>query len=268
MLKKLFIWFLAIFSLTAGQAANQQHFPTTIHIATEEYPPYTSSQLPHNGIAAHIITEAFALEGIKVVYEFLPGARSYKKATSGNADGTLPWVYRKEREAAFYYGEPVLEAGVDGFFHLKDFNFSWDSKNIDYAKISNLRVGGVLGYNYGKAFQEAEKSGLIEVSRVESVEQGFKMLLKGHLQLFFLEDKPGYYQLFSQFSKDNANKITHTKEEERVTMYTYLLLSKQAKYPEYFLSKMNKGIKKLHENGHYSKIMNDLHNGEYTIKQK
>ncbi len=67
-----------------------------IHIATEEYPPHTSQILKYNGLNCHIVTEAFALEGITVKYSFYPGKRAFLLAQQGKIDGALPWVWRKE----------------------------------------------------------------------------------------------------------------------------------------------------------------------------
>ena len=35
-----------------------------LHLATGEWPPYVSKGLQHDGVTAHIVTEAFAAEGI------------------------------------------------------------------------------------------------------------------------------------------------------------------------------------------------------------
>ena len=38
------------------------------------------------------------------------------------------------------------------FFHLKNTEFDWDG----YEDLKSLRVGGSIGYDYGKEFKEAE----------------------------------------------------------------------------------------------------------------
>ncbi|MDM8531100.1 transporter substrate-binding domain-containing protein [Anaerolineales bacterium HSG25] len=237
-----------------------------IRIATEEYPPYTSENMKHYGIASHIVTEAFALEGITVEYEFFPGSRSYKLAEQGEMDGSLPWVYREEREKDFYFGEPVVAGGDDGFFHLKDFEFSWDMEHPDYNDLAGVQVGGIISYNYGELFQNAEESGVIEVNRIATIPQAFKMLLTGRIEVLMLEDKSGYYQLQSNFTSEEIESITHTREEESQIMYNYLLLSKKAEKGEYYLEKLNSGIKKLRDSGQYDEFIAALGRGDYVIK--
>ena len=45
------------------------HAWRTLTIATTEYPPYTSTDMEHNGYINHIISEAFLRVGVDVVYE-------------------------------------------------------------------------------------------------------------------------------------------------------------------------------------------------------
>lgn len=58
---------IVIFSLSS--LANSE----TVRLANGEYPPYCSEHLPHYGIWSHIVTEAFALKGLTVEYEFFHG---------------------------------------------------------------------------------------------------------------------------------------------------------------------------------------------------
>ena len=69
-LKFLLAFFFISCCLSAG--ADQE----TIRLATEEYPPYTSKHLANYGLASHIVTDAFALEGVQTEYSFFPCARA------------------------------------------------------------------------------------------------------------------------------------------------------------------------------------------------
>ena len=242
-----------------------KEMPKTIHISAEEYAPYTSSTMKHNGIAAHIISEAFKTQGITVIYDFYPAKRSYRLAVEGLNDGTLPWVFREDRISFFYYGEIAMKAGIDGFFHFKDFDLEWDANNVDFSKVSHVRMAGVRGYNYGKDFQEAEKSKMINVHRVTKAEQGFKMLQAGHIQAFYMENIAGFHVLNKLLSKNKFKEVIHTTSDNSKSINYYLLLSKKSKNGKYFLEKMNKGIKILHKSGQYTQFLKDLKEGKYII---
>ena len=99
MKNRIFILFLVLCGLLLQNSRGQAQ--STIRIATEEYPPYTSQNLNHFGIDAHIVSEAFKTQGITVEYHFFPGARSYKLARTGTYDATLPWANPQDPKATF-----------------------------------------------------------------------------------------------------------------------------------------------------------------------
>ncbi len=103
----------------------------TIKIATEKWEPYTSESLKHHGIAARIVTDAFALEGVRVIYGFSPWLRGFKMTKTGEWDGTFPYYFKNERTEHFLYSDPLFD-GVVVFFHLKNRSFDW--KTYDYLK--------------------------------------------------------------------------------------------------------------------------------------
>ncbi len=67
---------LGAFNVLAKDSSIQTVSPERVSIATEEYPPYTSQILKHNGITSHIVREAFRAEGSELSYRFYPAARA------------------------------------------------------------------------------------------------------------------------------------------------------------------------------------------------
>ena len=92
--------------------------PDTIRLTNGEWPPYLSEHLEHYGVVSRIVTEAFALEGVKVEYGFFPWKQAYELAESGEWDGSLIWLRTPEREQYFYFSEPILQCNYV-FWHLK-----------------------------------------------------------------------------------------------------------------------------------------------------
>lgn len=85
---KLLIWFLLL--LLAGVGCQPAASPTPTAVAEPtsppatapltkirstngEWPPYLSENLPHYGLASHIISEAFAKKGLPLNMAFSPG---------------------------------------------------------------------------------------------------------------------------------------------------------------------------------------------------
>lgn len=258
------LWFVAVCLLGFSVWADDVVEPKTIvKIATEEYPPYTSKNLKHNGIDCHIIREAFALEGVDVVFRFYPGARAYMMAKSGQADATVPWAKRKGREDDFYFSDALIASDTEHFYFLKGTSFDWDPTEQDYNHLKGLRIGAVISYNYGEEFQTAEESGLIHVERVSTVEQNFKKLLLGKVDLVICQNRVGMHILQTKFTKNDIKKINHHPQNSDAVEYDYLLFTKKKKTSHNFLELFNKGLKKLKSSGKYDQYLTDLSEGKY-----
>ncbi len=241
----------------------------TIYIATEEYPPHTSEMLKYYGLDCHIVTEAFALEGISVKYRFYPPKRSLILARKGKVDGVMPWTWRKEREKDFHYPDPVLLKGiVYTFFHLKNFKFDWNPEKPNYNDLKGLTVGANLGYNYGEDFQLAEKFGLINVERVKTQVMNFKKLLASHIQLFIDDEAVGLYKLQSNFTLDEINRISYCQVNNLPSDSLYLLISKKSRKAGRFLEAFNKGLKRLRQSGKYDQFTEESKQGKYIIQNR
>jgi len=240
----------------------------TIVLSTEEYPPYTSKTLKHYGVANHIISEAMALEGINVEFKFFPTQRSYLTAERGEVAGSTVWVWRKVRERGFYYGESIMAAGRDGFFHKSGLNLKWDPANPDYSDVSGKTIVAIIGFNYGNLFMQAEQDKLIKVIRVANIEQAFRMLLAGRVELLMLQDVPGFHSLHMLFSAQEIKSLSHTVESTnpKFDEEYYLIVSKKADRAKSILAAMNRGLKKLKQSGRHAMLLGALKRGEYILE--
>ncbi len=68
-----------------------------------------------------IVTEAFALEEVKIEYGFFPWGRSLEYVKLGDWDATPYWSYNKNREKDFYHSDLILDDKTV-FFTSKVFN--------------------------------------------------------------------------------------------------------------------------------------------------
>ena len=151
----------------------------SIRLTNGEWQPYLSKDVPHFGIASHIITEAFALVGVEVEFGFFPWARSMKLAKEGTWDGSAVWGDSEERRRDFYFSEEVVPS-TWVFFHLAGTDFDWS----DYGDLQDLKVGGTVEYFYSDDFEAAEAAGVFRTIRGRSDEVGLQNLLKGRIDVF------------------------------------------------------------------------------------
>ncbi len=230
----------------------------TIRLTNGEWQPYLSKNAPHLGFASHVVTEAFALVGVKVEYGFFPWARAYKLAEDGTWDGTAVWLDSEERREHFHYSDAVVPSKV-AFFHLKDSGFDWKS----FEDLRDVKVGGTLKYAYGDEFDAAEKAGIIKTDRAQNDQLGLKKLLKGRIEVFPGEIMVTYAQIRDSLSKDEIAMITHHAKHIHEKSQ-HLLLSKKVPGNEELRDLFNEGLKKLKASGKYDQIIADALAGKYA----
>ena len=103
------IWLIPIFLLTSTGILAEE----TIRITIGEWAPYLSKDLKHYGVAARIVTDSFALEGVKVEYGFFPWARSKFLAQEGEWDGSAVWIHNAERAKDFLFSDSMFKSPFD-----------------------------------------------------------------------------------------------------------------------------------------------------------
>ena len=248
-LKQIFIIFLLL-CISNGIFAEE-----TIRLTNGEWLPYLSETLKHQGVASRIVTEAFALEGVKVEYIFLPWKRAYESARYGEYDGSVIWSLNPEREKDFYFSDVVIR-GISVFFHLKSYPFDW--KTIQ--DIKGVHVGGTLGYHYA-LLGEAEKKGIIKIQRAKTDKHNFSKLLYGHIEIFQLDREIGYYLLNKLFKPEEVQLFTH--HPKPIVRDTYhLILSKKNDKNKRLIVLFNKGLKRLRESGKIDQYIAESRRGE------
>ncbi len=226
-------------------------------IAATEGPPYQGEDLKYYGFEPHIVKEAFSLEGITVKFGFFPSSRAFNNAAEGSWDAIVGWVWSAEREKLFYYSDPT-RVGPLVFFHLKNFEFSWN----DFGDLKNIPIGLVHKNFYGKAFETAVQSEKLNIEKVPYELLNLRKLIKGRIRLTPINQDMGYYFIRSTFDLKTAKLFTHHTKPLKTSVY-HLLLSKKVKKNKRMLKLFNKGLKKLKESGRYSELLEQLQNGTY-----
>ncbi len=251
---KNFILFLTfVFSMYSNGYAQQ----STIRLANGEWEPYQSENLKYRGVASRIVTEAFALGGVRVEYDFFPWARSLELAELGEWDGTFLWFDTAERRKLFYVSDPLVDIQYV-FFHLKSYSFDW--KSIEDLK--GIYIGATIKYDYGETFQQAEAEGRIKVERAPNDEINFNKLFLGRIQIFPNDLDAGYEILNRQFSPEQARQFTYHKIPIRSAPH-HLLLSKKVASNQAMMDIFNRGLSQLKSSGKLDQYLAESRRGEY-----
>ena len=182
------------------------HAREIVRLTNGEWLPFQSENaLQHHGIISRIVTEAFAAQGIDVVYGFFPWKRSLHYARTGVWDGSLAWAKdRSDFKDDFYFSDPILTV-PKSLFYLK-------TTPLRYEKIkdlSGLAIGVSAGFTYGEAFDRAKREGVFTAQEVFDEAQNINKLLQGRIDAFAMEIDVAYYLLHNRFEPGEINRITY-----------------------------------------------------------
>jgi polar amino acid transport system substrate-binding protein len=228
-----------------------------MRLAVEEYPPFVTAFRKDQGLLTVIARAALKTQNITIKLYFLPGKRALSMAEQGTYDGSFPWADRKERRKSFYYVEPIIEADKEYFFFNRGLEFEWNPKELDYKKISHLKIGAVLGSNYGKDFQTAERKKVIKVQRFPSLVRALKMLSVQRLDLVIAPERAGKAILAAHFKNIVSSLDEKIAILDDPIEMDYLLISKKSPEGEHFKDALDKGLKKIKASGLYDQIIKD-----------
>lgn len=245
-MKKLLIVVFALFTL-AFQAHSE-----TIRLANGDWAPYMAENLKQHGVISQVVTEAFALEGITVEYEFLPWKRGFEEAKVGKLDGSIIWSRTAEREVDFHYSDVVIDLETV-LFVQKDSAFDWN--NVE--DLAHVSIGGVIGYSYG--LEELEAAGKVTISRIATPENNYKKLASGRLDTV-AEDRDVGWELANNLGL--ADKIKAHPKPLKTKSY-HLIMSKKSANGSRFLEAFNRGLAKLKSSGKLEQMMKDSQEGKY-----
>ncbi len=118
---------------------------TSIVIVTGNYPPAINEAENDNGYISRLVSDAFALEGIKVEFLFVPWARGLRMTRLGSEACIMYYAKTPAREKSFIFSEPLFEEEWL-FFHLKSTPVKWQK----LTDLSRYIIGATLSYTYSE----------------------------------------------------------------------------------------------------------------------
>jgi len=248
-MKKLFVSFLLILTTVISTFANE-----VINLSTGEWAPYTSQDSKNGQVAQTIVTEAFKLENIDVVYVYKAWEETFKMAKDVKADGTIPWFKTKERQADFFYSKKAIIRTKTVFFHLKSLDFDWKS----YDDLKKYKIGGTTGFKAAKLLKEKG----LAVQMADTEELNFKKLLKGEIDITSSSLLVGFNLINKLFPAEKVSMFTSHSKKVYPATGAFLLVSKKHPKGQEIVDKFDSGLLKLIKSGRYIKIIKE------SIKKK
>lgn len=260
MIRKLSECYFGIFCLLVSLLSAFSHpafAVKNINLTSGEWPPYLSIDLAKGGIAAQIVSEAFAQQGIKTYYGYYPWKRSYEYARRGYGaasfkwHGSLAWIKTEQRERHFWFSDPIV-SGNEVLFSLK-------SKPVHWQKIEDLEgitIGGTLFAAY-PTLEIAARSKLITLDKVGDYQSLFERLLYQRIDAIALTKTVALHYMTNHLSEVEIQQITYSETlvEQR---HFRLMLSKKHSENLHYLQQFNQGLQKLKTSGRYAELLEQL----------
>jgi polar amino acid transport system substrate-binding protein len=231
-----------------------------ITIASGEYPPWSGKELKGGGFINEIVREAFALQGYKVQFRFLPWKRAYAEVKAGRIPASSYWYYKKERNRFFIQSDPIYKESVF-------FIYNKASPLVRWNKLDDLKgmvIGATDGFTYTKTFWDKVKDKTLTVQLTTSDLLNLRKLLSRRVELVPLEPHVAEYLIRKNFSKNDLNAIGYnpkplTVESDR------LLFSRKYLNVKKLVIAFNRGLAKLKKQGRIQKLEQDLSNGVFDL---
>lgn len=218
--------------------------------ASSEYLPHYGPNLPKQGAVVEIVRQAFANRGIQIQVSFLPFARAFYDTQQGHYQGIIAIWQTDERQQHFLFSEPIYHNEIVLLKRAGEFAHLTTPSAI-------LNSDGTLGLVTGYA-----QSSLIVNSKMHKVsvatdEQIIKMLAMKRVDLV-PTDKLNGLALYAQLPATLRQTELTWLEPALELKPMYLGFPKSHPDSVFLLNEFNLGLKSLHENGDFQRILNAL----------
>lgn len=226
-----------------GRAFSEQR---ELHLATGEWPPYTSKKLEGFGFCTEIVSAIVLEMGMKPIYHFSPWKRGELMTREGKVFGTFPYAVTDERKKVFNFSDQIMENKTVFFYNKKYMKQkpSWET----LEDLKQYKIGGVLGYSY---VSELTNAGL-KVRYVATDEQNVVKLDLNRINLMVADLLVGKTLIRQHYPHEQEMFGLLDKPLELGN--SHLMIS--GKYPDakLLLNQFNKALKRIKEKRIYSNI--------------
>lgn len=225
--------FVLLLSLLVGLSSAATSSPTTLNIATGEYPPFTDSGAPDGGFVNASVTELARLAGYNVSFRYLPWKRALALTQQARFHATSYFAHSTERDEHFIHVGPIVRSAIVLFRRA-------DAEPVEWSRLedlSHLRFGAVPGYTYNAEFWRLSENGTLNVELAQSDEANLRKLRAGRIDVFISNKRSGYEMIERVFGKAGREDFT-TLAKPLVMTNGYLLVPRAVANAEKLASEL------------------------------
>ncbi|WP_296044639.1 ABC transporter substrate-binding protein [uncultured Alteromonas sp.] len=258
-MKNLLLMLSLLFAVVNNASA---HAWRTLTIATTEYPPYTSTDMEHNGYINHIISEAFLRVGVDVVYETMSWEDAIASAKDGRYDAVSYANFTRVYSVDFWQSEPITSESLVFTANEELPLDKWEN----LQQLEQYKIGVTKGYAYTDELFAFFKQSPNTVT-VNTDKDGLNAVIANDIQLFPIDELTAWYLLERDFTTFDRDEIKMLKPFIS-TVTTHLLIPRKSQDGELILALFNKGLRELAMEGKLDRYKTLLREGYYQHPDK
>lgn len=253
---------LILFTLLLLPSQSWAHAWLKLRIATTEYPPFTSTEMEHDGYINHITRQAFLEAGVVVEFTSMAWEDALKATLDGKYDAVSYGNFVRTREDEFWHSKPITAENLV-FLSRKDSGIdTWETLGDLKAHTMGMTEGYLYTDELSKYIKDNES-----VATRKTDKDNINALLNGDIDIFPIDELTGWYLLQSEFSKEQRRELHHVQPFIS-TITTHLLVPKDQQDSRLVLELFNRGIEQLTLDGKMQRFKRLLKQGFYQNPQK
>lgn len=213
-------------------------------LATLEWPPYTSKNLPKQGFLTELVLEIFKSENVNADVKFLTWNRVLRDVKEGYADAMFPAYLTEQRTKVYHMSEAFAESKLV-LFARPELSSTYESL-IEHKGKS---IGVVRGYVNSPEFDRAD---FLTKKVANSDDLNLKKLLNHRLDMAVCDLYTGRY-LLSKIEADKK-KWPQVLNPPLQIKGLHLGVSRKSKHQKRLVKAFSNGLKRLRNTGRLKEI--------------
>ena len=218
----------------------------TLTLATLNWEPFYSENLPEEGFFTALSREAFKRAGYDLKVEFIPWKRALEMAKKGKYDGILGAYHNKDRETYFIFPDPVA--------HNEEVFLQKKGKGISFQSFDDLKPYTIGGLNGGAPIKELTEKGF-KTEGVSKDIQTVKKLHAGRIDLMIWGKQNFYFALRNMADYKPYQNAFEILEPPFKSYGLYCPISKTRADAREIVDKFNAALKAMKSDGTYDDIL-------------
>lgn len=150
-----------------------------VRLASTDWPPWSGTNLPENGLATKMVRHIFANAGVTVEVDFMPWARAMRATRMGKYDGVFPAYWSQKRSGHYLRTEAYLVSQLS-FLGRNKTPVRWHT----LTDLTPFRIGIVRGYVNTADFDNNRS---LNKDEAMDDEQNLRKLAAGRVDLIIID---------------------------------------------------------------------------------